>query len=117
MAVLFSLQNREDIWGDLTSHVIDLFNDQDLNIQYCAIKLASTMRHSSFIKPLIYGMLEDVRKLRASTFGARCEALQRLTGIVYEPVPEFREGQCFYSELSTESRINIALNWKKYIAE
>jgi hypothetical protein len=111
MAALFVLHNREDMWSEFSSKVIELFKDQDINIRYCAIKLASVMGCPSFIKPLISGLLDDAVQQRVSTFGARCEGLQLLTGIVYEPEPEFRDGQCFYSELSTQSRISVALKW------
>lgn len=116
MAALFVLHNREDMWGGFSSKVIELFKDQDINIRYCAIKLASVIGDPSFIKPLISGLLDDAVQQRVSTFGARCEGLQFLTGIVYEPEPEFRDGQCFYSELSTQSRISVALKWQQYTA-
>lgn len=115
MAALFYLHNRKDLWSHSISYVIPLFMDEDYNIQYCAIKLASTIGDLSFIKPLISGLLDDAVQLRVSTFGARCEALQRLTGIAYEPEPEFQDGQCWYSERSTESRVNMALQWQCYI--
>jgi hypothetical protein len=102
--------------GGGSRKVIELFKDQDINIRYCAIKLASVIGDPSFIKPLISGLLDDAVQQRVSTFGARCEGLQFLTGIVYEPEPEFRDGQCFYSELSTQSRISVALKWQQYTA-
>lgn len=76
MAALFYLHNRKDLWTDSISHVIPLFKDEDYNIQYCAIKLASAIGDSSLIKPLISGLLNDAVQLRVSIFGARCEALR-----------------------------------------
>lgn len=116
MAALYALHRREDMWKQLSSKVIELFTDQDDNIRYCAIKLAAVIGDRSFIKPLISGLLDDAMQQRVSTFGARCEGLQLLTGIVFEPEPEFRDGQCFYSELSTKSRISIAFKWQLYAA-
>ncbi|MFC4808189.1 S8 family serine peptidase [Paenibacillus sp. GCM10023250] len=115
MAALFALNNRADIWEHLLGHIAELFKDSDLDLSYCAIKLASRIEHPFFIEPLVSGLMNDAILQRVSTFGARCEALQRLTGIFYQPVPEFREGQCFYSERSTESRIHLALLWQQYI--
>lgn len=115
MAVLYTLHNRRDLWNDSIHYVIDLCKDEDLNIQYCAIKVASTIGDSIFLKPLIDGLLEDAVQLRVSIFGARCDALQLLTGITYELEPEFQDGQCWYSERSTESRVNMALKWQQYI--
>ena len=116
MAALFVLQNREDMRLKFLNHLMTLLNDPDINIRYSAIKLASVIGDPCFIKPLISGLLDDALQQRVSTFGARCEGLQLLTGIEYEPEPNFRDGQCFYSELSTESRISIALQWQQHIS-
>lgn len=114
MAALFAVRYRADLWEMFYSYIVRLFSDPDINIQYCAIKLASIMGHPCFIKPLISGLLDDAEQLKVSTFGARCKGLESLTGIVYEPVPVFRDGQCWYSEESIQSRIHIALQWEQY---
>lgn len=114
MAALFVLHHREDIRKRFLNKVIELFEDHDINIRFCAIKLASAIGDASFLKPLISGLLDDALQQLVSTFGARCEGLHLLTGTVYEPEPEFGDGQCFYSELSTESRISIAKKWERY---
>lgn len=114
MAALFALNCRPDMWLELAADVISLFSDPDQNIRYCAIKLASTINNGCFVKPLIAGLYDDAIQERVSTFGARCGALEAITGISYEPVPEWREGQCFYSERSTQARLHIARMWAQH---
>ncbi len=57
-----------------------------------------------------YGRLNDARKLKVSTFGVRCEALQRLTGIAYEPVPDFVKPMLLFIKLSVSFRKLNRLN-------
>lgn len=111
MAALFALQCSPDDWQGCRNDIIHLFTDSDLNIRYAALKLAATMKDSFFIDSIISELYEDAVQQRVSTFGARCGALHRITGHSFEPVPEWRDGQCWYSERSTAARIYIAQQW------
>lgn len=115
MASLFALNNCPELWHELTNEIIKLFQDPDLNLRYCSINLASTIKNQVFIEPLISGLVEDAISQRVSIFGARCYALEAITGIAFDPMPEWREGQCFYSARSKQSRLHIAQNWAQWM--
>lgn len=114
MAALFALSRCPDMWDELTYEVIRLFSDADLNLRYCAIELASTIKNQCFIEPLISGLYDDAINEQVSTFGERCNSLEAITGITFDPVPEWREGQCPYSERTTQARLHIAQKWVQW---
>nr|WP_285228864.1 S8 family serine peptidase [Paenibacillus sp. ISL-20] len=114
MAALFALNNCPEMWHGLTNEIIKLFQDPDVNIRYCSVKLASTIKNHGFIEPLISGLYEDAIFQRVSIFGARCNALEAITGIAFDPMPEWREGQCFYSDRSKQARLHIAQKWAQW---
>jgi len=112
MAALFALNHCPEMWKEFAFEVIRLFTDDDLDIRYCAIELAAKIKQQCFIEPLISGLYDDAFNERVSTFGARCSALEAITGITFEPMPEWREGQCWYSDRSTQARLHIAQEWE-----
>jgi hypothetical protein len=114
MGALHAFSRYPDLWDDLTEDLIRLFFDTDSNIKYCALKLASTVKNPLFILPLISGLKYDALNQRVSIFGERCNALEQITGVHFESVPEWREGQCWYSERSTEARLDIARKWTEW---
>ena len=94
--------------------VVRFFTDDDSNIQYCALQLASTIQNRLFIEPIIRELRNDALTQKVSIFGARCNALEQITGIHVEPVREWRDGECWYSEVSTEARLHIARKWEDW---
>ncbi|SDX04796.1 S8 family serine peptidase [Paenibacillus sp. CF384] len=114
MAALFALNNCPEMWQGLTDEIIKLFQDPDVNLRYCSIKLASAINNHGFIEPLISGLYEDALLQRVSLFGARCNALEAITGIAFDPMPEWRDGQCFYSDRSKQARLHIAQKWAQW---
>ncbi|GLX69665.1 S8 family serine peptidase [Paenibacillus glycanilyticus] len=113
MAALFTLSHRSELWNEKPYEMIRLFQDSDLNLQYCAVTLASFLKIQNFIEPLISGLYDDAKNNRVSIFGARCNALEAITGVAFDPIPEWREGQCFYSDLSRQARLHIAQMWNQ----
>jgi hypothetical protein len=114
MAALFALNNCPEMWHELTNEIIKLFQDPDLNLRYCSVELALTIKNHIFIEPLISGLYEDAIFQRVSIFGARCNALEAITGIAFDPMPEWREGQCFYSDRSKQAGLHIAQKWAQW---
>jgi|GEM_PF-3056883 len=114
MGALYACGKYPNLWDEIAAEFIRLFSDNDLNIQYCALKLASTIKNPIFIAPIIGGLKSDALNQKVSVFGARCNALEQITGIQIESVPEWREGQCWYSEDSTESRLDIVRKWAEW---
>ncbi|MFD0713094.1 S8 family serine peptidase [Paenibacillus sp. GCM10027626] len=114
MGALFALRRCPSLWDEFTDEVSRLFTDPDLNLRYCAIELAAVINKQCFIEPLISGLYEDAQFQRVSIFGTRCNALEILTGIAFDPVPEWLEGQCWYSDRSTQARLHIAQKWGQW---
>lgn len=114
MAGLFALSRSPGTCPMLTDEVIALFADPDLDVRCCAIKLACKIKSGAYIKPLISGLEEDAIHERVSTFSARCNALEAITGIHFDPEPEWREEQGIYSDRSTRGRVHIALKWMQW---
>lgn len=114
MAALFALSGCPDVWGELASELVERFSDPDLNIRYCAMKLASKLNDRMLVEPLVSGLYEDAMHMRVSTFWARVSALEAMTGVSFEPVPEWRDGQCTYSEDASQARIYIAQKWNEW---
>lgn len=57
-----------------------------MNLRYASVKLASTINKHAFIEPLISGLYEDAIFQRVSIFGARCDALEAITGAAFDPI-------------------------------
>jgi len=114
MAALFALSRSPGLHHMLKDEVAGLFSDNDLDIRYCAIKLAGGMRDEALVKPLLIGIEDDAVHERVSIFAARCSALQTITGIQFEPEPRWLEEQGIYSERSTQGRVHIARKWGQW---
>ncbi len=114
MAALYALEKYPDLWDELIDDLISLFQDKDSNIRYCALQLASTLKNPYFIAPIISELKNDALNQNVSIFGAGCKTLEQITGVHIEPVPVFRDGQCWYSEASNESRLFIARKWEEW---
>lgn len=108
MGALYTLSKCPDLWELTSSDLIALFSDVDSNIVYGALNLASKMKSRSFEMPIISALKRDAINKSVSTFGARIEALEEITGIRFSSSPEWQEGMCCYSEQSTQIRLNIA---------
>ncbi|MFK4170132.1 S8 family serine peptidase [Paenibacillus lautus] len=113
MAALFALNHRPEVWHEMPYEMIRLFQNSDLNLQYCSVTLASIIKNQIFIEPLISGLYNDAENDRVSIFGARCDALEAITGVAFDPIPEWQEGQCFYSDQSRQARLHIAQMWNQ----
>ncbi|MFC5649721.1 S8 family serine peptidase [Paenibacillus solisilvae] len=114
MAALHVLNNLPNNWEEFTDELIRLFTDADPNIRYCTMKLATQNKNIRFVNPLILGLMNDALDQSVSTFGAACEALEAITGLSFPPTPEWKEGQCWYSDRSTEARLSIVHQWLKW---
>jgi serine protease AprX len=111
---LYALGKYPDLWDELIDDLIGLFTDDDSNVRYCAIKLASTIKSPLFITPILSELRNDALVQNVSMFGVRCKFLEQITGMYIEPVPVFRDGQCWYSKASNESRLYIARKWEEW---
>ncbi|MFC3767391.1 S8 family serine peptidase [Paenibacillus sp. GCM10012303] len=114
MAALFALSRSPGLHHQLKDEVVGLFSDSDLDIRYCAIKLAGNIRDEAFVKPLLSGIEDDAIHERVSIFAARCSALEAITGMQFEPEPRWLEEQGIYSERSTQGRVHIARKWRQW---
>ncbi|WP_188888034.1 S8 family serine peptidase [Paenibacillus radicis (ex Gao et al. 2016)] len=111
MGVLYACGKCPDLWEQLLIDIAALFSDMDSDIQYASLTLAAQVKHPFFISPIIAGLMDDAVNQRVSTFSQRCHALEQITGIQFDSEPEWREGQCWYSARSTETRVGIARKW------
>ncbi|UVI29483.1 S8 family serine peptidase [Paenibacillus spongiae] len=112
MGALYALSQFPDIWKGCAAELTELMVDREFpDISCCAITLAGRTRDSVYVRPLIEGLREDALHQRVSNFSERCMALEQITGMQFEPHPEWRDGQCFYSERTTESRLDLARQW------
>ncbi|MFF2091227.1 S8 family serine peptidase [Paenibacillus sp. NPDC058174] len=111
MSALYACGKCPDLREQLLIDIAALFSDTDLNIQYASLTLAAQVKHPFFISPIIIGLMDDAVNQRVSTFSQRCHALEQITGIEFDSEPEWREGQCWYSARSMETRVGIARKW------
>lgn len=111
MGALHAFSRCPDLWEELIEDLACLFSDIDLNIQYFSMNIAARVKNPFFVKPLISGLKNDALNQRVSIFGQRCNTLEQITGMNFDSEPEWREGQCWYSERSTETRLGIAQKW------
>jgi serine protease AprX len=113
MGALYALDQCPDLWGALSAQLIRLLADTDYDIKFCALKLASRIKNPSFIESLIKGLEQDARERNVSSFGARVAALKAITGRHF-PETGWREGECWYSERSTQVRLGVARSWLEW---
>lgn len=117
MGALYTLSKCPHLWELFSGDLIALFSDEDSNIVYCALQLASSIKSSSFLKPIISTLESDAVNKKVSTFGARMNTLEKIAGIQFSSTPEWQEGMCWYSELSTQMRLSIAHKWLEWLKE
>ncbi|WP_054024990.1 S8 family serine peptidase [Bacillus sp. FJAT-28004] len=115
MGALYTLSKCPDLWEPISGDLIALFSDGDSDIVYCSLNLASKIKSSSFVKPIISALKSDAINKSVSTFGARLGALEEITGIRFSSSPEWQEGMCWYSERSTQIRLSIAQKWLDWL--
>lgn len=115
MAGVYAIQRHPECWDEITEELVPLLGDPSLDIRYWAVRLAANINDPLFVRPLIAGLAEEANHQRASTFGERCSALERITGVQFPPIPEWREGQGTYSERSTEARLSMTRRWENWL--
>ncbi|QYR22411.1 S8 family serine peptidase [Paenibacillus sp. sptzw28] len=113
MGALYTLGNCADLWEPLSGDLISLFSDPDSDIKFCALKIASKIKNRRFIEPLISGLEHDARNQNVAAFGARVIALKAITGIHF-PETGWREGDCPYSDRTTDVRLSICQKWQEW---
>ncbi|MBB3129393.1 serine protease AprX [Paenibacillus rhizosphaerae] len=115
MAGMYAIQRHPEWWNEITEELVPLLGDPSLDIRYWAVRLAANINDPLLVRPLIAGLAEEANLQRASTFGERCSALERITGVQFPPIPEWREGQGTYSERSTEARLSMTRRWENWL--
>jgi len=116
-AIINLLRNHSDLWSECTTVLPDLFNDTNPDVRYAALQLAVQMADPQMAGTILAGLEEDARAKRISSFGARRDALEAITGHRLEMTPPYRHGEPFYSDDRRASWLDLARRWNEWITD
>lgn len=116
-AVIYLLSNHSDLWSECATAIPDRFNDPNPDVRYAALRLAVQMANPRMAGAILAGMEEDALANRISSFGARKNALEAITGHRLELTPPYRHGEPSYSDDRRASRLDLARRWNEWVRD
>ncbi|MCY3773272.1 MAG: S8 family serine peptidase [Gemmatimonadetes bacterium] len=116
-AIIYLLCNHSDLWSECAKALPELFDDTNPDVRYAALQLALQMTDPRMAGTILAGLEEDARANRISSFGARRDALEAITGHRLDITPPYRHGEPFYSDERRLSRLDLARRWNEWIRE
>ena len=116
-AAIHLLLCHPDLWSECTAVLPDLFDDTNPDVRYAALQLAVQIADPQMAGAILAGMEDDALANRISSFGARRNALEAITGHRLEMTPPYMHGEPFYSNDRRASRLDHARRWNKWIRD
>ncbi len=116
MAALHAVRRSDHLWETVLPQVERLLRDPSPDICYSASEVAAQIGRPELIKPLVAALEEDARLGRTYLWGARVRGLQCITGQVLPQEPEWRHGECHYTERRLRARDGVTKRWREWLS-
>jgi serine protease AprX len=115
-AALHAVLAAPHTWAELVSDVGRRLTDTEPDVIQAAANIVAGMRATEFVAALVGGLEEDVRHGRPSCFAARTTALERLTGVAFRPLGEWRPGDSLFDRPWWRERQGVAARWRRWLS-
>ncbi len=116
MAALHAVRRSDHLWETVLPQVERLLRDPSPDICYSASEVAAQIGRPELVGPLVAALEEDARLGRTYLWGARVQGLQCIIGQAFPQEPEWRHGECHYTERRRRARAGVTERWREWLS-